>query len=158
LSEQNLKDLHRQLHVVPTKAVEVNADSRQFPEDWLFRWRWSKGKKQAKGKKKKEEEEGSGDDLKPAGKDFLALVSRYYSLQVKGDTEIDVQPDGTPATIDFVEVGGRTTALVRELQKMPEGVEIKPKITKGGKGASAKKPKGSGSVRPPPLFHHSHVR
>jgi formamidopyrimidine-DNA glycosylase len=50
-----------------------------------------------------------------------------------------IQPDGTPATIDFVEVGGRTTALVRELQKMPEGVEIKPKITKGGKGAKKRK-------------------
>jgi hypothetical protein len=80
LSEQNLKDLHHQLHAVPTKAVEVNADSRQFPEDWLFRWRWSKGKKQAKGSKKKKviengsDEEASEDELKPAGKDFLALV------------------------------------------------------------------------------------
>lgn len=35
---------------------------------------------------------------------------------------------------------------MRELQKMPEGVEIKPKITKGGKGA--KKRKADGSVRP----------
>jgi hypothetical protein len=63
---------------VPLKAVEVNADSHQFPEDWLFRWRWSKGKKQAKGSKKSkkvEEEEGSADGLRPAGKDFLALVS-----------------------------------------------------------------------------------
>lgn len=77
LSEQNLKDLHHQLHAVLTKAVEVNADSKQFPEDWLFRWRWSKGKKQAKGSKKskKVEEEGSADELKPAEKDFLALVS-----------------------------------------------------------------------------------
>jgi hypothetical protein len=28
---------------------------------------------------------------------------------------------------------------VRELQKMPEGVEIKPKILKGGKGAKKRK-------------------
>jgi hypothetical protein len=34
---------------------------------------------------------------------------------------------------------------VRELQTMPEGVEIKAKITKGGKGA--KKRKAGGSVR-----------
>ena len=34
---------------------------------------------------------------------------------------------------------------MRELQKMPEGVEIKAKITKGGKGA--KKRKADGSVR-----------
>jgi hypothetical protein len=31
-------------------------------------------------------------------------------------------------------VGGRTTAVVKELQKMPEGVDIKPKVSKGGKG------------------------
>ena len=37
--------------------------------------------------------------------------------------------------------------MVRELQKMPEGVEIKAKITKGGKGA--KKRKADGSVRFP---------
>ncbi|WWC86026.1 uncharacterized protein L201_000897 [Kwoniella dendrophila CBS 6074] len=135
LSAQNVKDLHHQLRAVTMKAVEVNADSRQFPEDWLFRWRWGKGKKQAKGKKKAEEaeqdhasDEEAGEDIKPAGKDYLAL------------------PNGKPATIVYVEVGGRTTAVVEELQKMPEGVEIKPKISKGGKGSQSKKrPQGNDS-------------
>ena len=35
--------------------------------------------------------------------------------------------------------------MVVELQKMPEGVDIKPKISKGGKGSRSKK-KGSESV------------
>ncbi|WVW82031.1 formamidopyrimidine-DNA glycosylase [Kwoniella bestiolae CBS 10118] len=124
LSSQHVKDLHYQLRAVPLRAVEVNADSKQFPEDWLFRWRWGKGKKQEKGKKKApisgDEEEG-GEDVKPVGKDYLAL------------------PNGKPATITFIEVGGRTTAVVEELQKMPDGVEIKPKISKGGKGSQSKK-------------------
>lgn len=51
------------------------------------------------------------------------------------------KPDGSPATIKFIEVGGRTTALVEELQKMPEGVKVKPKIKKGGKVAGAKRKK-----------------
>lgn len=51
------------------------------------------------------------------------------------------KPDGSPATIKFIEVGGRTTALVEELQKMPEGVKIKSKISKGGKGAQVKRKK-----------------
>ncbi|WWC66757.1 formamidopyrimidine-DNA glycosylase [Kwoniella pini CBS 10737] len=134
LSSQNIKDLHHQLRAVPLKAVEVNADHRKFPEDWLFRWRWGKGKKQAKGKKKAEDaelqrsDEEGGEDIKPKGKEFLAL------------------PNGKPATIVYVEVSGRTTALVEELQKMPEGVEIKPKISKGGKGSQSKKrPKGDES-------------
>ncbi|OCF45132.1 formamidopyrimidine-DNA glycosylase [Kwoniella heveanensis CBS 569] len=135
LSEQNIKDLHHQLRAVPLKAVEVNADSRKFPEDWLFRWRWGKGVKQKRGSdkendRKKEQQqqlaasdgEEEEEDVKPKGKDFLAL------------------PDGSPATITFVEVGGRTTAVVTELQKMPDGVEIKPKISKGGKGSRGGKP------------------
>ncbi|WVQ93735.1 formamidopyrimidine-DNA glycosylase [Kwoniella sp. CBS 9459] len=138
LSEQNIQDLHYQLRAVPLKAVQVNADSRKFPEDWLFRWRWGKGVKQKRGsdretdrkKKQKAMADSDGDgqseveeeDIKPKGKDFLAL------------------PDGSPATITFVEVGGRTTAVVTELQKMPEGVEIKPKISKGGKGSRGGKP------------------
>lgn len=73
----------------------MNADSRQFPDDWLFRWRWSKGKKQAKGKKKKDDEaggsdaEGEGGDLKPKGLDFLALVSPprpFFLLHAMSDT------------------------------------------------------------------------
>jgi hypothetical protein len=55
---------------------------------------------------------------------------------------ISLQPDGNPATISFIEVSGRTTAFVEEVQKMPEGIEIKPKITKGGKGSQSKKRKG----------------
>ncbi|WWD16349.1 formamidopyrimidine-DNA glycosylase [Kwoniella shandongensis] len=130
LSEQNIKDLHHQIRAVPLKAVSVNADSRQFPEDWLFRWRWGKGAKQKKGSDKAKakkvkveegEDEEGGEDIKPAGKKYLEL------------------PDGSPATIVFVEVGGRTTAVVEELQRMPDGVEIKPKISKGGKGSGGKK-------------------
>jgi hypothetical protein len=37
--------------------------------------------------------------------------------------------------------------VVVELQKMPEGVEIKPKISKGGKGSRSKKGKDSESAR-----------
>ncbi|WVR03668.1 formamidopyrimidine-DNA glycosylase [Kwoniella sp. DSM 27419] len=133
LSAQNVKDLHHQLQAVTNTAVAVNADHKLFPEDWLFRWRWAKGHKHKKGsdkasktKKKVDsdveasEEEGE-EDIKPKGRTFLAL------------------PDGSPATIEFIEVGGRTTAVVTELQKMPEGVEIKPKISKGGKGSQSKK-------------------
>ena len=67
------------------------------------------------------------------------------SANVDGES----QPDGKPATIHFIQVGGRTTALVEELQKMPEGVDIKPKVSKGGKGSrggKAKAEREDGSV------------
>ncbi|OXG10482.1 formamidopyrimidine-DNA glycosylase [Cryptococcus neoformans Tu401-1] len=130
LSEQNIKDLHHQLRAVPLTAISVNADSKLFPSDWLFRWRWSKGttqkkqmEKDRKSKGKKAIDSEGGEDVKPEDKEFLEL------------------PDGSPATIKFIEVGGRTTALVEELQKMPDGIEIKPKISKGGKWAGAKRKK-----------------
>ncbi|WVN87134.1 uncharacterized protein L203_102310 [Cryptococcus depauperatus CBS 7841] len=117
LSEQNIKDLHYQLRAVPLAAVSVNADSKHFPRDWLFQWRWGKGKetRKRKGQSEKAVDGEDGEDVEPEDKKFLRL------------------PDGLPATIKFIEVGGRTTALVDELQKMPKGIEIKPKISKGGK-------------------------
>lgn len=86
LSDQNIIDLHHQIHLVPKTAVDVNADSKQFPEDWLFRWRWSKGKKdkasRGRGKAKGNEDEEDGEDVKPQGKEFLALVS-WHELRTR---------------------------------------------------------------------------
>jgi formamidopyrimidine-DNA glycosylase len=101
-------DLHRLLREVPSRAIEVNADSSLFPDDWLFRWRWDKGKKKSKGKKKEkglqstldvfvstEESQSQGEsaeslDIKPKALEFLALVSSRrvrranYSRMVHG--------------------------------------------------------------------------
>jgi hypothetical protein len=62
------------------------------------------------------------------------------------------QPDGTPATITFVTVGGRTSAVVAELQKMPgagtgTGTAIKPpskaKVKVEAKLKTTKSPKAA---------------
>lgn len=78
LSPKDVESLHFQLRHVCETAVNVNADHKKFPEDWLFRWRWSKGKKQGRGSKKHqskdESEEDADEDLKPRNKNFLALV------------------------------------------------------------------------------------
>lgn len=44
-SDSQIKDLHDALIGVCTTAVETLADSKQFPEDWLMKYRWDKGKK-----------------------------------------------------------------------------------------------------------------
>lgn len=93
LTDVEVADLHRLLREVPSRAIEVNADSSLFPDDWLFRWRWDKGKKKSKGKKKEkglqstldvfvstEESQSQGEsaeslDIKPKALEFLALVS-----------------------------------------------------------------------------------
>lgn len=153
LSEDDLRRLHHWIQAVPETAVAVNADHKRFPEDWLFRWRWGKGKKherrvekasaselgkakvKAEGDVKREEgseSEASEEDVTPRGQDYMALV-RVPSQEAIAST--DRQPNGKPATIEFIEVGGRTTAVVSELQKMPDGVGIKPKTSRGGKGS-----------------------
>ncbi|KAJ1821556.1 hypothetical protein GGH91_004117 [Coemansia sp. RSA 2671] len=76
LSEPQTAVLLQQLKDICNKAVEVNAESKLFPEDWLFHYRWSKGK-----------------GRKPA------------------------MPNGL--RIEFVTVGGRTSAFVPDLQPAP---------------------------------------
>lgn len=103
-----MAELHRLLRDVPLKACEVNADSSLFPPNWLFKWRWGKG-----GKKKKKATTAGNGDIKVEQPAFLALVREDIL------TAADIQPDGSPATITFVTVGGRTSAVVTELQKIP---------------------------------------
>jgi formamidopyrimidine-DNA glycosylase len=45
LSDAQLKQLHESIHYICGTAVDLLADSEQFPEDWLFKHRWGKGKK-----------------------------------------------------------------------------------------------------------------
>jgi formamidopyrimidine-DNA glycosylase len=47
LSDEQIKQLHQSLHYICTTAVDLLADSDNYPEDWLFKHRWGKGKKDA---------------------------------------------------------------------------------------------------------------
>ena len=47
LSDDQIKQLHKSIHYVCGTAVDLLADSDQFPEEWLFKHRWGKGKKDA---------------------------------------------------------------------------------------------------------------
>ncbi|KAK5086090.1 hypothetical protein LTR24_007095 [Lithohypha guttulata] len=47
LSADEVKKLHKSIHYVCGTAVDLLADSDQFPESWLFKHRWGKGKKDA---------------------------------------------------------------------------------------------------------------
>ncbi|KAA6410979.1 MAG: formamidopyrimidine-DNA glycosylase [Lasallia pustulata] len=75
LSDDQLRKLHECIHQVCSTAVETQADSSRFPENWLMKHRWGKGKK------------GDANKL----------------------------PNG--AKIEFVTVGGRTSAVVPSVQK-----------------------------------------
>ncbi|KAL1732639.1 hypothetical protein EV714DRAFT_282480 [Schizophyllum commune] len=81
LTGEELDVVHRWIREVCRIAVEADADSEKFPEDWLFNHRWDKGKK-----------------------------NKPQSMTL---------PSGEPATIKWVTVGGRTSAYVEELQKLP---------------------------------------
>ncbi|KZT56021.1 hypothetical protein CALCODRAFT_406965, partial [Calocera cornea HHB12733] len=84
LGEEEVRRVWEKVGEVCRTAVGVNADSSQFPRDWLFRHRWGKGRKSSS----------------PSSSSPLLL------------------PDGTPATIKFITVGGRTSAYVAEVQKL----------------------------------------
>ncbi|MCJ1387549.1 hypothetical protein MMC18_000392 [Xylographa bjoerkii] len=48
LSAAQIAQLHKSIHYVCSLAVETQADSSKFPEEWLFKHRWGKGKKDSK--------------------------------------------------------------------------------------------------------------
>ncbi|KAJ3289754.1 hypothetical protein HDU79_003802 [Rhizoclosmatium sp. JEL0117] len=45
LTDTELATLHASITSIVGKACEVDADSDQFPKEWLFHYRWGKGKK-----------------------------------------------------------------------------------------------------------------
>ena len=45
--DEQIKKLYHSLIGVCTIAVETLSDSKQFPEDWIMKYRWDKGKKSA---------------------------------------------------------------------------------------------------------------
>ena len=47
LSDEQITQLHKSIHYVCGTAVDLLADSEQFPDTWLFKHRWGKGKKDA---------------------------------------------------------------------------------------------------------------
>ncbi|CAI2165557.1 15356_t:CDS:10 [Funneliformis geosporum] len=77
LIKEQINALHENLVYVCKTAVDVNAESRLFPDNWLFHYRWSKRAKNGA---------------------FM--------------------PDGEQ--IVFETVGGRTSAIVPSVQKLPE--------------------------------------
>ncbi|KAJ3057222.1 hypothetical protein HK097_010582 [Rhizophlyctis rosea] len=84
LTSEELSNLHDKLYSVVQKAVEVNADSSQFPEDWLFHYRWSKGKK-SDGKPKLP----SGDSItfETVGGRTTAIVAAVQKLRKSAVTK-----------------------------------------------------------------------
>ncbi|KAH7340954.1 Formamidopyrimidine-DNA glycosylase H2TH domain-containing protein [Rhizoctonia solani] len=91
LSDEQLQTMYDQTKSVCETAVAVNADSSQFPKDWLFKYRWGKGEK---------------------NKTDMILAN------------------GEKAKLKWLTVGGRTSAVVEQLQKMPIGGRDKIKKTK----------------------------
>lgn len=92
--------------------------------DWLFSWRWSKGKKD---KNRKTKDDAGGMLLVGS---FQASIHQWFSRLVE-------QPDGSPATLKFIIVGGRTSAYIEELQVLPEGVVYKEPVKRGKVGSRA---------------------
>lgn len=116
LSQEQLQVLHEKITYVCETATSVDADDSQFPDNWLFQHRWV-GFLFLTRKLRSRLIEGQGKGNKKRKHSPLALVSKIvlYILRLYAD---HFQPSGEPATIEWVTVGGRTSAYVPELQKL----------------------------------------
>ncbi|KAK9102059.1 hypothetical protein Sjap_019313 [Stephania japonica] len=105
LSKGSCESLQKCIKEVVQCAVEVNADSSRFPIEWLFHFRW--GKKPGKVIEKAVE---VGADSSQFPENWI-----FHSREKKpGKAYVDGKK------IEFITAGGRTTAYVPELQKLPE--------------------------------------
>ncbi|KAK9149585.1 hypothetical protein Scep_008342 [Stephania cephalantha] len=111
LSKGSCESLHKCIKEVVQYAVEVNADSSRFPIEWLFHFRW--GKKPGKA---------NGADSSQFPENWI-----FHSREKKpGKAFVDGKK------IEFITAGGRTTAYVPELQKLPED-QAKKELAKATK-------------------------
>ncbi|KAI9599373.1 hypothetical protein BDF19DRAFT_410033 [Syncephalis fuscata] len=91
--------LHEQVHAICKQACAVNADSKQFPADWLFHRRWGKGREKRNKQQDTDDEASNNGHRGP------------------------VTTEGHPIT--FETVGGRTSAVVLALQQPHSVKQIK---------------------------------
>ncbi|BEI87551.1 uncharacterized protein CcaverHIS019_0102690 [Cutaneotrichosporon cavernicola] len=109
LNDVQVADIHRLLREICVKALDVDGDWKRFPTNWLFFYRWDRGKK--KTYKKKETHDHSHSPS-PEGHDHTADDGPKIPEHL-------ILPNGKPATVAWVTVGGRSSAYVPAVQKMP---------------------------------------
>ena len=132
LSKDQTKELHDALIGVCTTAVETLAESSQFPETWIMKYRWDKGKKDGNVLPNGEKIV----HLKVGGRTSAIVPSRQKkTAAVAGDVSDDdgVEQDEKPAK-------GRKRKSKDEDDAV-DGEEEKP-VAKKGKGGRKAKPDG----------------
>ncbi|KAJ0008120.1 hypothetical protein Pint_30185 [Pistacia integerrima] len=123
LSKESCATLLKCIKEVVQNAVEVDADCSRFPLKWLFHFRW--GKKPGKVIEKAIE---VGADSSQFPNNWI-----FHSREKKpGKAFVDGKK------IDFITVGGRTTAYVPELQNL-NGVQSAKAVVKQRKQTSKRK-------------------
>uniref|UniRef100_A0A9I9DGC4 Formamidopyrimidine-DNA glycosylase catalytic domain-containing protein n=1 Tax=Cucumis melo TaxID=3656 RepID=A0A9I9DGC4_CUCME len=114
LSKESCAALHKSIQEVLKRAVEVDAESNSFPEEWLFHFRWGKRPGQVI---EKALEVGADSSRFPNNWIFHSREKKPGKAFVDGKE------------IHFITTGGRTSAFVPELQKLT-GAEPKNQNSK----------------------------
>ncbi|KAJ0075442.1 hypothetical protein Patl1_34599 [Pistacia atlantica] len=137
LSKESCATLLECIKEVVQNAVEVDADCSRFPLKWLFHFRWGKKPGKVSGKIpmtmqfmlqviEKAIEVGADSSQFPNNWIFHSREKKPGKAFVDGKK------------IDFITVGGRTTAYVPELQKL-NGVQSAKAVVKQKKQTSKRK-------------------
>ncbi|KAJ4718443.1 Formamidopyrimidine-DNA glycosylase [Melia azedarach] len=128
LSKESCATLLKCIKEVIEKAIEVGADSSQFPDNWIFH---SREKKPGK----------AFVDVAPScmcANSIFSFLEFSVTLMLEETYCLD---SSARKKIDFITAGGRTTAYVPELQKL-NGVQTAKAVSKPKKQASKRKNTG----------------
>ncbi|KAK5164815.1 uncharacterized protein LTR77_009479 [Saxophila tyrrhenica] len=137
--DKQIKQLHDSLIGVCTTAVETLADSKQFPEDWLMKYRWDKGKKESNVLPNGEKIV----HLTVGGRTSAVVPSRQKkTAAVAGDVKSDEMQNG-----DAKPAKGRKRKQSDENEDEDEAAEKSSKAPKAKRGGRAAKKADTNGVK-----------
>ena len=139
-SDAQIKDLHDALTTVCTIAVETLADSKQFPDDWIMKYRWDKGKKDA--------------NVLPNGEKIVHITVGGRTSAVVPSRQKKTAP--VAGDVDSEELEAEKPAKGKKRKsKADEGVDEdqKPAAKNGGRGKKSVTTNGVGSTNEEPHIH-----
>lgn len=140
LKEEEVIRLHNVIKEVLEKAVAVDADSEQFPQNWLFHHRWGKGKAAAT---MLDGNQVQHIDVANRSSAFVPAVQKYSGPELKG-AKTRLAAEENPAPLEDDDEVEAEVAV--ETPKRGRGRPAKVK-TDGAAGATSNDSPGSAKKR-----------
>ncbi|XP_038877205.1 formamidopyrimidine-DNA glycosylase isoform X4 [Benincasa hispida] len=133
LSKESCAALHKSIQEVLKKAVEVDAESNSFPEEWLFHFRWGKRPGQVNGKEIHFITTGGRTSaFVPELQKLTGAELKNQNSKRKGNNSKEMNDEGASELVSKTEKTA-DTADTKKKQPKPKGRPKKPSTKRKSK-------------------------